>query len=102
MRSYVPSGGRSPEKKTMNNKHPDRVYKNERLNYIVGRMRVRQDITPAQLAQELHVSERTIYRDLRLLEKGQQAFKKRYSRREGRYLLETELSLPPLNLTPSE
>src|SRR5262249_1669134 len=67
----------------------------------VNRMRVRQDITPAKLAAELHVSERTIYRDLRFLEKGQ-SLKKRYSRREGRYMLETELHLQPLILTPSE
>lgn len=85
----------------MNIKHPDRLYKTERLNYIVNRMRVRQDITPTKLAEELHVSERTIYRDLRFLEKGQ-ALRKRYSRREGRYLLETELNLPPITLTPSE
>jgi predicted DNA-binding transcriptional regulator YafY len=85
----------------MNVKHPDRLYKTDRLNYIVNRMRVRQDITPAKLAEELQVSERTIYRDLRFLEKGQ-SLKKRYSRREGRYLLENELTLPPLTLTPSE
>ncbi|HZT43639.1 MAG TPA: WYL domain-containing protein [Chthonomonadaceae bacterium] len=85
----------------MNIKHPDRLYKSDRLNYIVNRMRVRQDITPSKLAEELHVSERTIYRDLRFLEKGQ-ALRKRYSRREGRYLLETELNLPPITLTPSE
>jgi len=87
--------------KSMNIKHPDRLYKADRLNYIVNRMRVRQDITPSKLAEELHVSERTIYRDLRFLEKGQ-ALRKRYSRREGRYLLETELNLPPITLTPSE
>jgi proteasome accessory factor B len=85
----------------MNVKHPDRIYRNARLNYIVNRMRVREDITPARLAEELHVSERTIYRDLRFLEKDQ-ALKKRYSRREGRYMLETELHLQPLILTPSE
>jgi predicted DNA-binding transcriptional regulator YafY len=85
----------------MNAKHSDRLYKSDRLNYIVNRMRLRQDITPAMLATELHVSERTIYRDLRYLEKGN-TLKKRYSRREGRYMLETELQLPPLVLTPSE
>src|SRR5579862_6312292 len=85
----------------MNAKHPDRLYKSDRLNYIVNRMRLRQDITPAMLAAELHVSERTIYRDLRYLETGN-ALKKRYSRREGRYMLETELHLTPLTFTPSE
>ncbi len=85
----------------MNVKRPDRIYKSDRLNYIVDRMRVRQDITPAALAEELRVSERTVYRDLLSLERGQ-ALKKRYSRREGRYLLENELHLPPLTLTPSE
>lgn len=85
----------------MNVKRPDRPYKSDRLNYIVNRMRVRQDITPAMLADELHVSERTIYRDLRHLEKGN-ALKKRYSRREGRYLLETEPNLAPMTLTPTE
>jgi predicted DNA-binding transcriptional regulator YafY len=85
----------------MNAKHSDRLYKSDRLNYIVNRMRLRQDITPAMLADKLHVSERTIYRDLRSLEKGN-ALKKRYSRREGRYMLETELQLPPLTLSPSE
>jgi predicted DNA-binding transcriptional regulator YafY len=85
----------------MNFKHPDRLYKSDRLNYIVNRMRLRQDITPAMLAAELHVSERTIYRDLRNLEKDN-SLKKRYSRREGRYLLETELQLPPITFTPSE
>lgn len=85
----------------MNVKHPDRLYRADRLNHIVNRMRVRQDITPARLAGELHVSERTIYRDLKSLEKGE-ALKKRYSRREGRYLLEAELALPPIKLTSSE
>ena len=85
----------------MNVKNVDRRYKADRLGYIVNRMRVRQDITPAQLAQELNVSERTVYRDLRSLESGS-ALQKRYSRREGRYLLENELNLPPLVLSPSE
>ena len=85
----------------MNVKKSERLYKSDRLNYIVNRMRVCEDITPARLAEELHVSERTVYRDLRNLEKGS-ALQKKYSRREGRYLLETELNLPPLTLTPSE
>lgn len=85
----------------MNVKKSDRLYKSDRLNYIVNRMRVCEDITPTKLAEELHVSERTVYRDLRNLEKGS-ALAKKYSRREGRYLLETELNLPPLTLTPSE
>ena len=85
----------------MNVKKSERLYKSDRLNYIVNRMRVCEDITPAMLAEELHVSERTVYRDLRNLEKGS-ALQKKYSRREGRYLLETELNLPPLTLTPSE
>ncbi len=85
----------------MNVKNVDRRYKADRLGYIVNRMRVRQDITPTHLAEELNVSERTIYRDLCSLEKGN-ALQKRYSRREGRYLLENELNLPPLVLTPSE
>jgi predicted DNA-binding transcriptional regulator YafY len=85
----------------MNVKHPDRLSKADRLNYIVNRMRVHHDITPTDLAAELRVSERTIYRDLRNLEKGE-ALKKRYSRREGRYIVEGELTLPPLRLTPSE
>ncbi|HZP82987.1 MAG TPA: transcriptional regulator [Chthonomonadaceae bacterium] len=85
----------------MNVKNPDRLSKADRLNYIVNRMRADQDITPPALAEELHVSERTIYRDLRTLEK-KQSFKKRYSRREGRYVFENELTLPPLSLTPSE
>ena len=85
----------------MNVKKSDRLYKSDRLNYIVNRMRVCEDITPAKLAEELKISERTVYRDLRNLEKGS-TLQKRYSRREGRYLLETELNLPPLTLTPSE
>lgn len=85
----------------MNKKDPDRLAKSERMHYIVSRMRVQQDITPAVLAEELHVSERTVYRDMRSLERGQ-ALKKRYSRREGRYVLETEPTLPPMVLTPSE
>jgi predicted DNA-binding transcriptional regulator YafY len=85
----------------MNVKNPDRLSKSDRLNYIVNRMRASQDITPTTLAEELHVSERTIYRDLRALEK-KQSLKKRYSRREGRYVFENELTLPPLTLTPSE
>lgn len=85
----------------MNAKNPDRLNKSERLKYIVNRMRVRDDITPAMLAEELRVSERTIYRDLSSLEKGQ-SLTKRYSRSEGRYLLEQELILPMLSLTPSE
>jgi predicted DNA-binding transcriptional regulator YafY len=85
----------------MNVKHPNRLYKSDRLNHIVSRMRLNQDITPTMLADELKVSERTIYRDLRFLETGN-ALRKHYSRREGRYMLETELHLPPLALTPSE
>ncbi len=85
----------------MNVKNPDRLSKTDRLNYIVSRMRASQDITPTRLAEELHVSERTIYRDLRSLER-KQTLKKRYSRREGRYVFENELVLPPLALTPSE
>ncbi len=85
----------------MNAKNPDRRLKAERLNYIVNRMRVHTEITPNLLAEELNVSERTIYRDLRSLEKVQ-SLAKRYSRSEGRYLLEQELVLPSLSLTPSE
>ena len=85
----------------MNVKKSDRLYKSDRLSYIANRMRVCQDITPTMLAEELHISERTVYRDLRNLEKGN-SLQKRYSRREGRYLLEGELNLPPLTLTPSE
>ncbi|HEV2471037.1 MAG TPA: WYL domain-containing protein, partial [Chthonomonadales bacterium] len=71
------------------------------LNYIVDRMRAAASITPTQLADELNVSERTIYRDLRSLEK-RDTLQKRYSRREGRYLLESELMLAPFTFTPSE
>lgn len=85
----------------MNVKHPDRLTKADRLNYIVSRMRVQQGVTPTDLAAELHVSERTVYRDMRFLQK-RETLKKRYSRREGRYVFETELVLPPLTLTPSE
>ena len=85
----------------MNVKQLDRHSKSDRLSYILSQMRGPDEITPARLAEELAVSQRTIYRDLLTLEKGQ-TLKKRYSRREGRYLLETELSLPPLNLTPAE
>lgn len=85
----------------MNVKQLDRHSKSERLNYIMGQMRGPDEITPARLADELDVSQRTIYRDLLSLEKGQ-TLKKRYSRSEGRYLLETELALPPLTLTPTE
>ncbi|GEM_PF-6560199 len=85
----------------MNAKNPERRLKKDRLSYIVNRMRNRTDITPTLLAEELNVSERTIYRDLRSLAKGQ-SLAKRYSRSEGRYLLEEELVLPPLSFTPSE
>jgi predicted DNA-binding transcriptional regulator YafY len=85
----------------MNVKNPDRLTKADRLNYIISRMRASQDITPSRLAEELHVSERTVYRDLRSLER-KQTLKKRYSRREGRYVFENELTLTPLTLTPSE
>jgi predicted DNA-binding transcriptional regulator YafY len=85
----------------MNAKNPDRRQKADRLKYIVNRMRQRIDITPAMLAEELRVSERTVYRDLSSLEQGQ-SLAKRYSRSEGRYLLEQELMLPMLSLTPSE
>lgn len=85
----------------MNAKNPERRLKNERLSYIVNRMRNHTDVTPTLLATELNISERTIYRDLRSLEKGQ-SLSKRYSRSEGRYLLEQELVLPALCFTPSE
>lgn len=85
----------------MNVKNPNRLNKSDRLTYIINRMRVQQDVTPADLAKELHVSERTVYRDMRFLAKGQ-TLKKRYSRREGRYVFEQELALSPLTLTPSE
>ena len=79
----------------------ERHSKSERLNYILRQMRGPEEITPARLAEELAVSQRTIYRDLLTLERGH-TLKKRYSRSEGRYLLETELALPPLTLTPTE
>ena len=85
----------------MNVKQMDRHSKSDRLSYILSQMRGPDEITPSRLADELAVSQRTIYRDLLALEKGQ-TLKKRYSRSEGRYLLETELSLPPLTLTPGE
>ena len=85
----------------MNVKQLDRHSKSDRLSYILSQMRGPDEITPARLAEELAVSQRTIYRDLLALEKGQ-TLKKRYSRSEGRYLLETELALPPLTLTPAE
>ncbi len=78
-----------------------RLSKSERLNHILNRMRVREDITPITLANELNVSERTIYRDLKRLEQDD-TIKKRYSRREGRYIFEGELALPPFTLTPTE
>lgn len=85
----------------MNVKHPGRLSKSERLNFILDRMRVQQDVTPTDLAAELQVSERTIYRDMRYLERAK-SLKKRYSRSEGRYIFEAELTLTPLTLTPSE
>ena len=85
----------------MNVKHLDRHSKSERLNYILSQMRGPNEITPARLAGELGVSQRTVYRDLLSLEKGQ-TLKKRYSRSEGRYHLEMELTLPPVTLTPAE
>ena len=85
----------------MNSKYTDRLFRSDRLDYIVNRMRLRQDITPSMLAAELQVSERTVYRDLRSLQQGN-TLKKRYSRREGRYMLETELRLPPVTLTSLE
>src|SRR5690242_7783753 len=74
--TWLASARKEKKIPTMNVKHPDRLYKSDRLNYIVSRMRLNQDITPTKLAEELHVSERTIYRDLRFLEKGN-ALKKR-------------------------
>lgn len=85
----------------MNIKKADRQYKSDRLNYIINRIRVCHDITPARLASELDVSERTIYRDMRSLE-ADAGLQKRYSRREGRYLLDSEPLLPALTLLPSE
>ena len=84
----------------MNERDPERRSKSDRLTYILSQMRSPNEITPARLAEELSVSERTIYRDLLTLEQGQ-TLKKRYSRSEGRYRLETELALP-LALTPAE
>lgn len=73
----------------------------ERLNFIVNRMRIQQDVTPTMLSDELQVSVRTIYRDLRFLQRGK-SLNKRYSRKEGRYVFEQEMVIPPLSLTPSE
>ncbi|MCS6776586.1 MAG: WYL domain-containing protein [Chloroherpetonaceae bacterium] len=80
---------------------PERLRRPERLKILAERLRVDPQLTPARLAQELHVSERTIFRDLRALEHSS-TFIKRFSRREGRYLLESEAVLPSLPLTPSE
>ncbi len=85
----------------MNTKRPENMSRPERLNFIVNRMRVQQDITPTILSDELQVSVRTIYRDLRYLQRGK-SLHKRYSRKEGRYVFEQEMDIPPLSLTPSE
>lgn len=85
----------------MNLKHPEHLTRTDRLNFIIERMRTQKDITPLALAEELNISPRTIYRDIRTLQDGE-ALKKRYSRREGRYIFEAELTLPPLRLTASE
>lgn len=85
----------------MNVKNNNRLNKADRHQYIVTRMRVEPGITPTTLASELKVSERTVYRDMRLLQ-TKQTIRKRYSRREGRYVFETELVLPPVTFTPSE
>lgn len=80
---------------------PERPRRPERLKILAERLRVAPDLTPARLAQELHVSERTIFRDLRALERSA-TLTKRFSRREGRYLMESEPVLPSLPLTPAE
>ena len=59
----------------MNVKQLDRHSKSERLNYILSQMRGPDEITPSRLAEELDVSQRTIYRDLLTLEKGPDAEK---------------------------
>lgn len=85
----------------MNTKRPENMTRQERLNFIVDRMRVQHDVTPTILSDELKISVRTIYRDLRFLQRGK-SLNKRYSRKEGRYVFEQEMVIPPLSLTPSE
>ncbi len=85
----------------MNEEVVDRRFRSSRLSYIMERLRSDDCPTPSRLAEELQVSERTIYRYLRSLEKGQ-SLHKQYSRSQGRYLLTDELVLPPLTFTPRE
>ena len=80
----------------MNVSHPGRLTRNERMEYIQNRMRTKPDINPTDLAQELDVSERTIYRDLRFLQK------KIATKGRKQYFLENEMLLPAIQFTPSE
>ncbi len=75
--------------------------KTERLLTLMKEIRQQEDLTPKRLAQKLGVSERTVYRYLRLLENND-LLAKRYSRRQRQYVLEPQTSLEPIRFTPQE
>lgn len=75
--------------------------KTERLLTLMQEVRRQEDLTPKRLADRLGVSERTVYRYLRLLENND-LLAKRYSRRQRQYVLEPQTSLEPIRFTPQE
>lgn len=75
--------------------------KTERLLALMKEIHKQEDLTPKRLAEKLGVSERTVYRYLRLLENND-LLAKRYSRRQRQYVLEPQTSLEPIRFTPQE
>ena len=77
--------------------HISRIY---RLLRLITMLQSGRSYTVAQLAAELEVSRRTIFRDLNVLEMARVPYY--YDRQRGTYRINQHFFLPPLNLTLSE
>ncbi len=72
----------------------------QRLLYLIMLLRGRRGYTTNELAREMGVSRRTIFRDLNVLELGHVPYY--YDRDSGGYRISKNYFLPPVNLTITE
>jgi len=74
-----------------------RIY---RLLRLITLLQTRRDYTPDELARELEVSRRTIFRDLNMLEMAHIPYY--FDSERGGYRISKHFFLPPINLTIAE
>lgn len=72
----------------------------ERLLRLIQTLELRRSLTVEELAGPLHVSRRTVFRDLQLLAKAGLDYS--YSRDTKQYTAERSMLLPPVTLTHAE